>query len=49
MVLFHLHEFSQYTINVAWFNKLVHVLWVLISHFKDFMTVVVITYCECKK
>ena len=35
MVLFLLHELSQYTINVASFNKLVHVLWVLISYFKD--------------
>ena len=31
MVLFLLHELSQYTINIASFNKLVHVLWVLIS------------------
>ena len=35
MVLFLLHELSQYTINIASFNKLVHVLWVLISYFKD--------------
>ena len=35
MVLFLLHELSQYTINIASFNMLVHVLWVLISYFKD--------------
>ena len=34
MVLFLLHELSQYTMNIASFNKLVHVLWVLIN-FKD--------------
>ena len=28
-------QVSQYTINIASFNKLVHVLWVLISYFKD--------------
>ena len=33
MVLFLLHELSQYAINVASFNKLVHVLWVSISYF----------------
>ena len=33
MVLFLLYELSQYTINIASFNKLVHVLWVLISYF----------------
>ena len=38
----------QYTINIASFNKLVYVLWVLIS-FKDCLTVVMITYCEYKK
>ena len=36
MVLFLLNELSQYTINIAKiasFNKLVHVLWVLIGYF----------------
>ena len=32
MVLLLLHEYSQYNINIASFNKLVHVLWVLISY-----------------
>ena len=32
MVLFLLHELSQYAINNASFNKLVHVLWVIISY-----------------
>ena len=31
MVLFLLHELSQFTINIASFNKLVQVLWVLID------------------
>ena len=35
MVLFLLHEQSQCTINIASFNKLVHVLWLIISYFKD--------------
>ena len=35
MVLFLLHELSQYTINIASFNKLVYVLCVLICYFKD--------------
>ena len=33
MVLFLLHDFSQYAINKASFNKFVHVLWVIISYF----------------
>ena len=33
MVLFLLHKLSQYTIDIASFDKLVHVLWVLISYF----------------
>ena len=32
MVLFLLHELSQYTINIASFKELVHALWVLISY-----------------
>ena len=35
MVLFLVHELSQYTINKASFNKLVLALWVLIRYFKD--------------
>ena len=34
MVLFLLHELSQYTIDIASFNKLVHVLWVFIGYFQ---------------
>ena len=39
----------QYTINIASFNKLEHVYGYKLVSFKDWMTIVMITYCECKK